>query len=524
MPKINKETIKESIPNAIPKRAKNSKINTRIVITSVLSIIIPILIIIALSSIIMNITKNDAATSVSSNSYNVLDQMIWSKIAEDIDGSLASDASEEKKLKEVAGYAHKLEKMGAEIYIETGGSQYYSSGSNNNVLKNANEITDIKKDEDLFYFGTSGIAIVNHSQSTSAQYTTVISKQFTQAASTADEAGSKNLINNFRLSAIIIIISIVGVFIFTIIIISLITSKTIIGPIQKITYGANEIAKGNLDCEIDYKSTNELGQLTESFNEMRVRVKEAIEKQNNADQKSREMTAGIAHDLRTPLTSIKGYIEGLKDGIANTPEKQKIYLNTIYESTCSMEKMINDLLTLSKLELGTISLNCEDVSLEDFLSYANSIGKELKKSDFDFEIVDNSRGNPVLYIDTDRFSRVIDNIISNSIKYRNPNIKGKIRLSVTEYEHNVIFELADNGTGVDEESLPRIFETFYRADKARSNVSDGSGIGLSVCRQIVEMHGGMIWAQSKQGEGLSIFISLPSEENDKHNNDERNKK
>ena len=282
-------------------------------------------------------------------------------------------------------------------------------------------------------------------------------------------------------------------------------------PIQKITKGANELANGNLNYEIDYKSTNELGLLADSFNEMRLKLKDSIDRQNKADQKQKEMIAGIAHDLRTPLTSVKGYVEGLRDGIADTPEKRKRYLDTIYLSTCDTEKMLNDLLTISKLELGNITLNLEKVSIADFMGFASEIGSELKKAGFDFEIVNNSKTDPVLSIDTDRFARVIDNIISNSIKYRRPDITGKIILTINEYEHSVIFEIKDNGMGVDKTSLPRIFDTLYRADKARTNVSEGSGLGLSVCKQIVELHGGMIWAQSETGMGLSIFISLPLE-------------
>ncbi len=304
----------------------------------------------------------------------------------------------------------------------------------------------------------------------------------------------------------------VATFIVAIIVLSLLTSKTIIGPIEKITKGANEIAKGNLDYEIDYQSTNEIGQLAQSFNDMRLRVKELIDGINRADQQQKEMIAGIAHDLRTPLTSIKGYLEGIRDGVADTREKQIRYLDTIYDSAVSMEKMLNDLLTLSKLELGSITLNCEQVRISDFLSFADEIGEELKKADFDYSIINNTKSDPMLFIDTDRFSRVVNNIISNSIKYRRKEVRGKISLIISEYEHSVIFEIADNGMGVDTKSLSRIFDTLYRADKARSNVSDGSGLGLAVCKQIVELHKGMIWAQTNAEKGLSIFISLPKTE------------
>ena len=126
-----------------------------------------------------------------------------------------------------------------------------------------------------------------------------------------------------------------------------------------------------------------------------------------------------------------------------------------------------------------------------------------------FEIIDKTKGSVILNLDTDSFSRVINNIISNSIKYRNKDIRGKIEITVFEYKNTVLFEISDNGMGVDKESLPRIFDTLYRADKARSDVRNGSGLGLAICKQIVEMHGGLIWAQSELGNGLSIFISLP---------------
>jgi signal transduction histidine kinase len=226
------------------------------------------------------------------------------------------------------------------------------------------------------------------------------------------------------------------------------------------------------------------------------------------------MVAGIAHDLRTPLTSVKGYVEGLRDGIADTPEKQQRYLDTIYDSTCGMESMLNDLLTVSKLELGTIELHKEKICVSDFKEVAEQLGKELTLDGFEFEYSDNTKTNPAILVDTDRFSRVVDNIISNSIKYRREGVQGKICLSISEYERSVIVEIADNGMGVEPESLPRIFDTLYRADKARTNVSDGSGLGLSVCKQLVEMHGGMIWAQNNSMGGLSIFISLPKFEED----------
>lgn len=221
--------------------------------------------------------------------------------------------------------------------------------------------------------------------------------------------------------------------------------------------------------------------------------------------------------MRTPLTSIKGYAEGLRDGIADTKEKQIRYLDTIYNSTCYTERLLNDLLTTSKLEFGDITLNCEDMHVSDIISYAKEIRYDVNQYGFDFELVNNMKSNPIISVDTDRFARVIDNIVSNSIKYKRKDVKGKIIFTISQYEHSVIIEIKDNGVGVDRESLPRIFDKLYRTDKARSNVSDGSGLGLAICKQIVELHGGMIWARSELGNGLTIFISMPIKIDEKEN-------
>lgn len=506
----------------IPEKTRNFKINTRIIITSVLAIVIPI-IILTLAAGIFVFTSMDRydLSSMGTESYSVINQLQWSQTVSNIASVLTGDDSEEEKYEQIQKTARSLEEFGSVIYIEKNGDIYYSTGDPSETLKAANRVAPIDKNTNSYYYGESGIVIVNKAVTENGNYIIITANSNYSTQDNDTSNASQHIIESLTNNAATVMGVCVATFIAAIIILSLLTSKTIIGPIEKITKGANEIAKGNLDYEIDYQSTNELGQLTQSFNDMRLRVKESIESKNRADQQQKEMIAGIAHDLRTPLTSIKGYLEGIKDGVADTPEKRKRYLETIYDSAVSMEKMLNDLLTLSKLELGSITLNCEKVHISDFVSFAADIGGELQKSDFDFEITDNTKSDPVLLIDTDRFARVVDNIVSNSIKYRRKDVRGKIELIISEYEHSVIFEIADNGMGVDPKSLSRIFDTLYREDKARSNVSDGSGLGLSVCKQIVELHGGLIWAQANAQKGLSIFISLPKTENPEENENEK---
>lgn len=494
----------------IRQRTVNFKINTRIIITSVLAIIITAIIIITFAAIFINTSASDLNfSSVTANTYSVVNQIQWSQTIGGISDELIREDDDSVKLYNLKNVLSSLEELDSQIYIEKNGTTFYETTSKQEILSLAKSISSVKTDENSYFFGESGAVIITHAEKETQKYLIIIVNGNYTVPNSSSKASAQNFTGIITGRTIIAIAIVGAVFILAIIIISFITSKTIVVPIQKITRGANEFANGNLDYEIDYKSTNELGLLTDSFNDMSHRLRMSIAEQNKADQKQKEMIAGIAHDLRTPLTSVKGYVEGLRDGIADTPEKQRRYLNTIYSSTCDTEKMLNDLLTISKLELGNITLNCEKVSVSDFKGFAHEKGKEIENEGFDFKIIDNSKTNPVLNIDTDRFARVIDNIISNSLKYRRTDVKGEIAFIINEYENSVIFEIKDNGMGVDKKSLPQIFDTLYRADKARSNVREGSGLGLSVCKQIVELHRGMIWAQSDVGKGLSIFISLP---------------
>lgn len=488
---------------------KNLKINTRIVLTSVLAITIPTILIVALVITIFSVASSKInSPAISSASYNVVIQIKWNQITSEIARELEKATDEPDELKEISDLCRDIEENGALILITENGNDFYCTAAAEKSIKKMETALSKSGNSNSYYLGENGLIITASVINENHSYRFVILNEEISLPDFSNDR-SESFIGTFINRSSLIITGIVLLFIIAIVVISFITSKTIVGPIKQITEMANEIAKGNYEHEIKYKSKNELGILAESFNDMRLRVKTSMEEQSLADKKQKEMIAGIAHDLRTPLTSVKGYLEGLRDGIADTPEKQKRYMDIIYSSTCDTEKMLDELLTISKLELGSVTLNCEQVGISDFIGYAKQIGGELEKQDFDFEIIDKTKGSVILNLDTDAFSRVINNIISNSIKYRNKDVRGKIEITVFEYKNSILFEISDNGMGVDKESLPRIFDTLYRADKARSDVRNGSGLGLAICKQIVEMHGGLIWAQSELGNGLSIFISLP---------------
>ncbi|MCR5207103.1 MAG: HAMP domain-containing histidine kinase [Eubacterium sp.] len=494
----------------LKRSSRNMKISTRITLTSILGIVIPVLILAGISGMFFHtVLSRFNYSTVTTNSYSMLNQIQWNQTMASISNELISSDSDEVKRSSVSGFVSPLEELGVKLYIEKNDKEFYATAKKADVLKTANGIMEITDDKNVNYFGENGMVIVNHASDGSSRYLVIAASNDYTVKDISARYRAEDFPSMLFSRTGVMAVFIALVFVLSIIVLSLITSKTISKPIRELADGANEIANGNLDYEIDYDSTNEIGVTVKSFNHMTAQLKSSLEKQSALEQSRKEMIAGVAHDLRTPLTSVKGYVEGLRDGIANTPEKQENYLKTIYSSTLTMERLLDDLLTISRLELGSITLSPAVTDLTGFLNdCADELSFELEKQNFDFEYNNNCSDGVLVNLDVDRFSRVITNIVSNSVKYAKKDVKGKIVLEAQEYSKSVIISISDNGIGLDSESLPKIFETFYRADKARSKTSEGSGIGLAVCKQIVELHGGNIWATGEEGKGLTVHISL----------------
>ena len=490
--------------------SRNLKIGTRITLSSILGIVIPVIVACVFLYIALHsITAYFNFSSVTTTNYSMLNQIQWSQTISSISNELISNDGDGAKLEKIKGYTAPIEELGAKFYIDKNDAELYSTDNKERIFSEADSIIKADGKSNLNYFGNNGMVIVSHAQNSKDKYTILIeSKNYR-----VEDFSSKHTAQNYSSLVFgktgLLFLVIILLFIVSTAAVSLVTSKTIVSPIKKLAEGADEIAKGNLDYKIDYESTNEIGQTVNAFNEMSTQLKQSIDERNTIEQSRKEMIAGVAHDLRTPLTSVKGYVEGIRDGIANTPEKQEKYLETIYDSTLAMERLLDELLTISRLELGNITLYPEKTRVSDFVEDCRTVIEPiLAKEDFDFELHNNCGDDDIVEMDVDRFSRVIQNIIANSIKYKQKGVKGRIIFEAQGYEKSVILSIADNGIGVESENLSKIFDTFYRADKSRTRVKEGSGIGLAVCRQIVELHGGHIWASKNDENGLTIFISL----------------
>lgn len=239
-----------------------------------------------------------------------------------------------------------------------------------------------------------------------------------------------------------------------------------------------------------------------------------VTEQQKIDQDRKRFVSNVSHELRTPLTSMKSYIEALVDGAWKDPNVAPIFLKVTQEETDRMMRMINDLLNLSRMDLGTARLDKEYVNLNELFNHIldrfDMILKNGEKSEKNYTIKrDFTRRDIWVEVDTDKIQQVLDNIMNNAIKYSPDG--GVITCRLVETHNHVIMSITDQGLGIPKEAISHVFDRFYRVDKARSRAQGGTGLGLAISKEVVQMHGGRIWVESREGEGSTFYISLPYE-------------
>ena len=279
-------------------------------------------------------------------------------------------------------------------------------------------------------------------------------------------------------------------------------------PLEKMKKATQHIKEGNLDFELEVESDDEIGQLCRDFEEMRKRLKDTSSEKVEYDKRSKELISNISHDLKTPITTIKGYVEGIMDGVADTPEKMERYIKTIYNKTNEMDLLINELTLYSKLDSNRIPYNFNTLSVNDYFSdCATDLKIEMEERGIVFGYLNYVEKDVKIIADAEQLKRVINNIVSNATKYMDKEQK-QIYLRVKDVGDFVQVEIEDNGKGIGSRELPYIFERFYRTDASRNSATGGSGIGLSIVKKIIEEHGGNIWATSKEGIGTSVYFVI----------------
>ncbi|MCX8132183.1 MAG: HAMP domain-containing histidine kinase [Clostridia bacterium] len=285
-------------------------------------------------------------------------------------------------------------------------------------------------------------------------------------------------------------------------------SKSIIKPLKVLKHGTEQIKDGNLNFEVKVSSRDEIGEVCVAFEEMRKKLKDSIELQLQYEENRKELISSISHDLKTPITAIKGYVEGIMDGVANSPEKVDKYVRTIYSKATDMDRLIDDLFLFSKLDLKKIPFNFEKINIKQYFEDCiEELQMDLQERKMRLDFISDLPENTEITADREKLKRVVTNIVQNAIKYMDKDT-GEIAVILKEEETAVRVQIKDNGQGISEEDLPFIFDRFYRADPSRNRNTGGSGLGLAIAKQIIEGHNGDIWVESKLDEGTSIFFTL----------------
>ena len=273
-------------------------------------------------------------------------------------------------------------------------------------------------------------------------------------------------------------------------------ARTMTRPLRELTNATRAVARGELAQEIPVRSQDELGELVASFNQMSADLAQAM-------QSRRQMTADIAHDLGSPLTVIGGYLEAIQEGVLEATPERITVMNT---QIAHLQHLVRDLRTLSLADAGQMSLNRNQVEIGALLRRVAST-YQLAAEKLKIRLSVEAESAPLsIQIDEERMAQALGNLISNALRYTQE--KGVISIQFSVFDGGVRIAVEDNGAGIAEADLPRVFERFYRADQARNLSAGESGLGLAITRSIVEAHGGEISVESKLGQGTRFEIKL----------------
>ena len=312
--------------------------------------------------------------------------------------------------------------------------------------------------------------------------------------------------NQVKLMAKDMILTATIILVFTALSVGLWIYRSIAVPLVKLKKATKNIKEGNLDFVLEVEGNDEFSQLCQDFEEMRKRLKESTEEKILMDKENKELISNISHDLKTPITAVKGYVEGIMDGVADTPEKMDRYVRTIYNKTNEMDHLINELTFYSKIDTNRIPYTFSKLNVEDYFSdCAEELGLEMETRGIELVYANYVEKGVQVIADGEQIRRVIHNIVSNAIKYMEKP-RGIIQLRVKDVGDFIQVEIEDNGKGIAAKDLPYIFDRFYRTDVSRNSSKGGSGIGLSIVKKIMEDHGGKVWATSRLGNGTIMYF------------------
>ncbi len=305
-------------------------------------------------------------------------------------------------------------------------------------------------------------------------------------------------------------------------------------PIKLLHLAAIRIGSGDLSTPIEAISSDEIGQLTQSVEDMRIRLQDVVNEHVRSEEYAKLLISNFSHDLKTPITAIKGYAEGLLDGVADTEEKKKKYLQTIYVKANDITYLVDELSVFSKVNRKSLAYNFVSVNLHEYFSDCiDNLSLDMELKQVKIKYYNPLDRNTRVLVDTEQLKRVLHNLIGNALKYINKK-DGRISIRIQnakvqetvkplyrqirndesepplphEAEEFVQIQIEDNGIGISEKDLPYVFDRSFRADTSRNSAIQGSGLGLTIVKMIISDHGGSVWAESTEGVGSSFYFTL----------------
>ena len=290
-------------------------------------------------------------------------------------------------------------------------------------------------------------------------------------------------------------------------------SRGVTEPINELNQAMQHIRDGDFEYRLldtGRGKGGEIGELFRSYEDMRLRLKESTDEKLLHEQQNQELVSNISHDLKTPITTIRGYAEGLLEGVADTPEKREKYLHMIVSKAEDMNRLINELTLYSSIDNNRIPYHFQRIRVADYFGdCVDEVGTDLESRGIKLDFANLTAPETTIIADPEQLSRVINNIVGNSVKYMDRDDgTGQIDIRILDEVDAIRIEIEDNGRGIAQRDLSNIFDRFYRTDASRNSRIGGSGIGLSIVKKIIEDHGGYIWATSREGEGTTMHIVM----------------
>lgn len=284
-------------------------------------------------------------------------------------------------------------------------------------------------------------------------------------------------------------------------------SWSISRPLQKIDRTAIEIGMGNYSQRVLIDNPDEIGELAQTINTLAEKLEKIENSRKRTEQIRNDFLANISHELRTPLTAMQGFLEALQDGLVEDEEAKQKYMRVMYQETLHLNRLVDDLMMLIKLENEKISLQKAPVNMAEIIDKVSfSFQQEANERNISLH-VNLQPDLPMIFADRHRMMQILKNLLQNAVKFTND---GQITITAATTEQYVKIQISDTGIGIAEEDLDRIWERFFKSDRVRSRTSKGTGLGLAIVKELVRLHDGQITVLSELGKGTEFTILFPA--------------